>query len=965
MDFNILPSLELQQKINLLEGALFQGQAFKPFKFETLSNLKLILIEQIPFLKKSERKNNLYFPDSDFLLSLFKLRIPLRFLAQYQANLFSLCLLVSEHELSEINRLLLGKLNPDKIKLAEENFKPLNYAIGFTGTPRNFLASNSGSLIQSLVGSLRDVNWQLLVISNSWQPEKIQKIAILLREQIEGAFIRYLQGEIQQKNRAAQHFVQLLEYNLRRFHKGMNSGIWQTGLIFLGSEPTAVKVGSGIICSVLNNDKALAVPMRAHPFDDNGVLLSLCNSLTKDELLSCFQLPDFELNGLTFKEVVFFDIDRFTIPQLHSSIEIGKILDNQRQPALPAKFSLFNLKKHTLVAGVTGSGKTNTIFQILIQSWNQQRIPFLIIEPAKAEYRSLLHFIPQLQVFTLGYEHPENSSPLRLNPFYFPEGVPLQTHIDHLKNVFFSGFVLYPPMPYVLEECLYRVYLDKGWNLITSKNSRGMSPEAYPTLDDIYNQIAPVVSRLGYEERLAKDIRAALETRINNLRMGAKGLMLNTRIKPDFEKLFNTPTVMELRFMGNEDEKAFLMALLFTFLYEYRENQFQNFEAPFHLLVIEEAHRLLRNTERNKRSEEANTRAQAIESFINMLAEIRAYNQGIIIADQVVTMLAPEVLKNTNFKIAHRLVTFDERETIGKAMLCNEKQREYLAQLEVGNAIIYQEGMDAPNLAKINLVAATGKPIQGNQQLPQNNTIKTNDLMSFLLGGQLGFTFIEFAESEAAKLMVSKILLNIFSHQPVIQIIVSFLESFHVLREKLGFSKELKYSYALNYLFEKELEHRGQFFHLPFETIKRLRKHLNEMAKHIEETEEVDQPLILKNAQSVQKIWFDGQRKESGPFAGCSFCHNPCIFQYEGRLLAINRNLDSDLIEALRGECEEIWMDIIKIARYRLDLVLNQTQVSQCPDILICYLNHKLYQLGFSSKRSFFIIKQIHKRCTS
>ncbi|MDQ7054302.1 MAG: hypothetical protein Q9P14_15970 [candidate division KSB1 bacterium] len=359
----------------------------------------------------------------------------------------------------------------------------------------------------------------------------------------------------------------------------------------------------------------------------------------------------------------------------------------------------------------------------------------------------------------------------------------MQSHIDHLKAVFFSSFALYPPMPYVLEECLYRVYLNKGWNLITSTNRRGVCAEAYPTLDDLYNQIAPVVERLGYEERLAMDIRAALETRINSLRLGAKGLMLNTRQVPDLDRLFRQPTVLELKYVGNEDEKAFLMGLIFMLLYEYREARAGQPPADgLHLLVIEEAHRLLRNTDRQRRSDEANTRAEAIEAFSNMLAEIRAYGQGVIIADQIPSHLAPEVLKNTNLKIAHRTVAFDERETLGQAMVCNDKQRLHLARLRAGEAVLYQEGMDAPNLIRVHLLEANKKLAPDNQQLRAalpRALLKPGGKRELLHGEKIEQLLYQLQNSDQAFYLVAKIFLSVLANAPPPWIMTAFLEANH------------------------------------------------------------------------------------------------------------------------------------------------------------------------------------------
>ena len=67
-----------------------------------------------------------------------------------------------------------------------------------------------------------------------------------------------------------------------------------------------------------------------------------------------------------------------------------------------------------------------------------------------------------------------------------------------------------------------------------------------------------------------------------------------------------------------------------------------------HILMIEEAHRLLKNV--SEGGEGGNTRAKSVEFFCNLLAEIRTFGQGIIIADQIPTKIAPDTIKKYKFK---------------------------------------------------------------------------------------------------------------------------------------------------------------------------------------------------------------------------------------------------------------------------------------------------------------------------
>ena len=386
-------------------------------------------------------------------------------------------------------------------------------------------------------------------------------------------------------------------------------------------------------------------------------------------------------------------------------ISLGAVKLNGRLTDSKYEIEPGDLSRHAFVAGVTGAGKTNTIFSILRQT-SEMGKPFLIIEPAKTEYRALLNdpnLGKHLRVFTLGNEI---VSPIRLNPFEivgWPK-TPVSVHLDLLRSVFAASFGMWTPLPQVLEQCLHRVYQDRGWDTTRNCNHRldkSSDPaDAYPTLSELASKVDQVIRELGYEAKISDDMRAALLTRLNGLRTGGKGRMLDVQHSLPMDSLLNNCVVLELESMGDDDDKAFLMGLIFIRLVEYRRSKgsVRNLE---HLLVIEEAHRLLTNSGPRGREEEADPRGKAVETFANLLAEIRTYGQGIIVADQVPVKLAPEVIKNTNLKIVHRLVAQDDRTVLAGAMAMNEHQASSLATFKIGEAAVFAEGDDAPLLVKV------------------------------------------------------------------------------------------------------------------------------------------------------------------------------------------------------------------------------------------------------------------------
>ena len=409
-------------------------------------------------------------------------------------------------------------------------------------------------------------------------------------------------------------------------------------------------------------------------------------------------LPQTEFPGYYLDEYVQFDMA--VRHNVKKPLYIGNICRGGRGYDIDFKnrydIELEDLTRHALIIGITGGGKTNTSKALLSEIYQTHNIPFLVIESAKREYIELMNLADRkgavnenfknLMLFTLGGEG-KNAISFRINPFEIQgkgsRKVSIQTHIDYLLATFKASFELYPPMPYVLETSVYEVYEDRGWDIVDNENKYGW--DEYPTLSDLYYKIEEVVERMNYDKEVKSNVKAALQARVNSLRIGGKGAMLDVRKSVDIEKVLKSPVVMELEDIGDDDIKSFVIGVLLVQLYEYRKSDMGNGKKPLqHVLMIEEAHRLLKNV-----TGENNPRANSVEFFCNMLAEIRTFGQGILIADQIPTKLAPDTIKNTNLKIVHRTVMKDDREAIGHSMNMNESQIEYLSSLKRGCAAVY------------------------------------------------------------------------------------------------------------------------------------------------------------------------------------------------------------------------------------------------------------------------------------
>ncbi len=427
--------------------------------------------------------------------------------------------------------------------------------------------------------------------------------------------------------------------------------------------------------------------------------------LNTEELSIIMNVPRQEVQGVTIRPATAFGVN-YILPDAADSIRLGRVV-HKRTPldAMPYLLPRHLLQKHLFVCGVTGSGKTNTCMGLL----HSFGLPFMVIEPAKTEYRRLLATLPKLHIFTLGSE---TVSPFRINPFEFCPGANLLTHVDTLKSVFSAAFPMYAAMPYILEEAIIEVYQDKGWDLATSGNAYldgadgsaapdGRFYDFLPTLQDLYEKIDDVVHRKQYAQEQTLNYSAALKARISSLLTGSKGLMLNTRRSTPMAELLQSPVVLELRHIGDDEEKCFLMGLILAAIYEHREHYGQPGAPLQHVLLIEEAHRLLRRVPEYVSPEVGNTRGKAVETFANVISEIRTFGQGLVVVDQIPSKLTPDVIKNTNMKIVHRTLAQDDRAYVGATMNLNEAQSRELSLLEVGQAVIHREGMDKAFLVQM------------------------------------------------------------------------------------------------------------------------------------------------------------------------------------------------------------------------------------------------------------------------
>ena len=181
--------------------------------------------------------------------------------------------------------------------------------------------------------------------------------------------------------------------------------------------------------------------------------------------------------------------------------------------------------------------------------------------------------------------------------------------------------------------------------------------------------------------------------------------MLNTTVSTPWEEVFGKPCVINLSYVGDDVDKSFFMALILQFLYEYRTAQAETGQIDFnsngcrHLTIIEEAHRVMMRCDNPEMPQ-----YKSAMMFSNMLSEIRAYGEGLLLVDQVPTRLIPDAIKNTNTKITHRLVAEDDVKAIAESMGISPEQRLLIPKLGVGQCIVSTSLSPDKHWVKVNKV---------------------------------------------------------------------------------------------------------------------------------------------------------------------------------------------------------------------------------------------------------------------
>lgn len=365
-------------------------------------------------------------------------------------------------------------------------------------------------------------------------------------------------------------------------------------------------------------------------------------------------------------------------------IEIGTLKSSSRGDKIG--ISLKDLAKHMLVVGTPGSGKTTFSVSLLDRLWKDHHIPFLVIEPAKNEYRALVQSIPDLQVFTPGKNF---ISPFVYNPFVPPKNVKLETYKSTLKTAFAAGVSMTTPLDKIFEEAINNSYSDFRWLDTYTSDDKGR----IFNITDFVKCFQETFDAIGYTGD-AKNIGRAGVVRLNSL----VNLFDNYYSIP-IEDLLSKPTIIELAAIENSDQKALIISLLLLSILAYVNSNYVGEGGLRNVILLEEAHVLL-DADTNAGQGDANPSAIAQGLVKRMLAEIRSYGVGIVIADQSPRKVSTDVVALTDIKLAFRLVEATDKQILADSANMDEVQVKRLAKLKPGEAFFFFNKLEEPEEIK-------------------------------------------------------------------------------------------------------------------------------------------------------------------------------------------------------------------------------------------------------------------------
>ena len=544
------------------------------------------------------------------------------------------------------------------------------------------------------------------------------------------------------ENKAVSDMMRMIDEHLKRIDEFDSYGMWDVAGYFASEDMSASEIAASNYRSLMNGDTSgrevsavnswrrnskeqygdfqdlmTSLSRFRHPdffYGSDGeykVLANAATSISGRELGLHLGLPRATVPGLPVIEHAEFGKEVYTYQLFSQTKEsrpedrmtLGHVFDLGQITNKVVELNNKSLNMHTFITGSTGSGKSNTVYQMLAEL-RQDRVPFLVIEPAKGEYKDVFGHLEDVNVYST---NPNIAELININPFMFPPSIHVLEHIDGLVEIFSVCWPMYDAMSSFFKDAILKSYEAIGWDLGSSTFDSDIVE--YPDFDVLSEQLAILIERSDYADEIKSNYRGALLTRVRSLSVGLNKYIFTSHQTP-YKKIFDENCILDISRVKSGETKALIMGLMVYILNEYRvDHKSASNLGLKHVTVLEEAHNLLKNTSSGRDSE---LTGKSVEMLTQTIAEIRTYGEGFIIVDQSPSSVEISAIKNTNTKIVLRTPEANDREAVGRSMGLTDNQVNEIAKLPSGVAVVFQNDWVSPVLTMIDKADVTERPYE-------------------------------------------------------------------------------------------------------------------------------------------------------------------------------------------------------------------------------------------------------------
>ena len=608
---------------------------------------------------------------------------------------------------------------------------------------------NHGSTYEGLLGGHSSWGWgsvfstsEATGTSTTTTSGQVEGEAVAINEQESSGHTR---GQtrtltVNRDNLAVKDLLEKITEHIKRINVSQTFGMWNSACYLISEDIPTATIGTSSLASIYagdslaaprayynqwdNTDKGsrneilrylqhlqhplLELKLKAVEKDPSGIEtekvienqeLTPGMMISGREIAIMMGLPRKSVPGLTVDTMAEFgrNLPEEWLKKIKRPVSFGKIYHMGDSDKTKVVLDLDTFASHMFICGASGSGKSNTTYN-LIEELHRYKVPFLVIEPAKGEYKIEFEKFPNINIFTADESRFRQ---LKINPFEVQPGDSLHSHLSELVESVTACWPLYGAMPGLLKLAFEEVYLDHGWDLEHTERlvERGSK---FPTFSDLVATMERVINESPYSSQTKSDYKGALLYRIQMLCSGYEGQIFNTKSGIPDSKLFDESTIIDLSQIKSEETRSLLMAILIGRLRTYRRLTSSSPNSRLrHVTVLEEAHNLLKRCSQEKSTDSSNIQGAAVGGISRSISELRSSGEGFMIIDQSPSKVDDSAIKNTAIKIVMRLPAKDDCEEMGSALSLNDEQIRELSKLDVGQAAIFHAGWTDTVLAKM------------------------------------------------------------------------------------------------------------------------------------------------------------------------------------------------------------------------------------------------------------------------